>query len=46
MAAANLVLKLVGYNELAKYCANVLQPCNGRNCKGQIVREIDVLVDT
>jgi tRNA uridine 5-carboxymethylaminomethyl modification enzyme len=42
-AAANLGSKPFGYNEPTEHCANVLQSCHGRNCKGQIVREIDAL---
>jgi tRNA uridine 5-carboxymethylaminomethyl modification enzyme len=39
----NLGSKPFGYNEPTEHCANVLQSCHGRNCKGQIVREIDAL---
>jgi NADH dehydrogenase FAD-containing subunit len=33
-AAANLVQNPFGYNEPTEHCANVLQSCHGRNCKG------------
>jgi tRNA uridine 5-carboxymethylaminomethyl modification enzyme len=41
-AAANLGSKPL-VTMTTEHCANVLQSCHGRNCKGQIVREIDAL---